>query len=444
MTVARTICLGFIGIITVSTILLMLPISNASGQWTDVLTALFTITSATCVTGLAVVDTGTHFSFFGQLVLTLTIQLGGLGYMTATTFLLILLGRRSRLQHRIAVQESLDSIGLSSVSQLVISVIATTALIELTGTFVMMTVFVPQFGWIKGTWMAIFHSVSAFNNAGFALFPDNLIQYATNPGIVGTIGILIILGGIGYQVIMEAFLWLRDRLFRRLRGFRFSMHTKTVTSTTFWLLLIGFLGIYAAEFHNPATMANTSLSERFWLSIFQSITTRTAGFNSLDIGAMTMASLFLMIALMFIGASPGSTGGGIKTTTLRILSNCTGTVLRGRESVILYRREVPKGLLMKAISVFIGSVCTVVIATVILAVSDPKFEFIQVFFEVVSAFGTVGLSMGITAKLSTIGKLTIIAVMYIGRVGVLLLMEALLGDPKPSAIRYPEEDLLVG
>jgi trk system potassium uptake protein TrkH len=444
MTVARTICLGFLGTILVSTLLLTLPVSIANGTWGDPLVALFTATSATCVTGLAVVDTGTYFSVFGQAMLLLTIQIGGLGYMTATTFLVLLLGRRFRLRHRVAVQESLDAAGLTSVSQLVTSVIALTVIIELTGAFILMLQFVPEFGWSQGLWQAMFHSVSAFNNAGFSLFPDNLIGYSVSPIVVLTISLLIILGGIGYQTIMEVFLWGREALKSEGRPFCFSMHFKTVTSTTLFLLLVGFVGFYATEQYAPGTLAFRSQGDRLWLALFQSVTARTAGFNTIDIGAMSTAGLFLMIALMFVGASPGSTGGGIKTTTLRILANCTQTVLRGGDDVILYRRQVPKGLLMKAFAVVMGSLTTVILVVMAIAISDPTFSFVEILFEAVSAFGTVGLSMGITAQLSVLAKLIIITLMYIGRVGVLLLMEALLGEPQASEIDYPEEDLLVG
>jgi len=443
MTVARTICLGFLGTIVVSALLLTLPLSIADGSWGSPLVSLFTATSATCVTGLAIADTGTYFSGFGQAVLLLTIQIGGLGYMTATTFLLLLLGRRSRLRHRVAVQESLDAVGLSSVSQLVTSTIALTLIFELTGTFVLMAQFVPEFGWGFGAWQAFFHSVSAFNNAGFSLFSDSLVGYAVSPIVVVTISGLIFFGGIGYQAIMEGFLWLRDWLSPRVSRFRFSMHFKTVTSTAAFLLAIGFIGFYATELH-ARSASNGSTGDRIWLALFQSVTTRTAGFNTIDIGAMSTAGLFLTIALMFIGASPGSTGGGIKTTTLRILANCTQTVLRGGDDVILYRRQVPKEMLMKAFAVVMGSLTTVIIAVVAIAISDPQLAFVEVFFESVSAFATVGLSMGITADLSTAGKIVLIILMYVGRVGVLLLMEALLGDPRPSTVDYPEEDLLVG
>ncbi|KPQ38908.1 MAG: trk system potassium uptake protein TrkH [Phormidium sp. OSCR] len=444
MTVARTICLGFLGVITVGTLLLMLPISLADGSWNSLITALFTATSATCVTGLIVVDTGSYYSFWGQLIIVALIQVGGLGYMTANTFLLLLLGRRSRVRYRIALQESLDSGGVSSVSQLLQSIIALTVLLELTGVFALMTIFIPEFGWTYGLWQSIFHSVSAFNNAGFSLFEDSLAGYINLPQMTIFITILIILGGIGYQVMMEAFFWLKSQIKPNKKRFRFSLHVKIVSSTTLMLLLIGSWGFFASEFGNPNTLEPLSWLHKITAAWFQSVTTRTAGFNTIDIGKMTTAGLFLTIALMFIGASPGSTGGGIKTTTFRVLITCTKSVLQGRENVILYERRVPTELIMKAVAVTVGSISIVSLSTMILAILEPRVPFIDLLFETVSAFATVGLSTGITADFSIVGALIITLLMYAGRVGVLILMAALLGDPKPSVLDYPDEDLLVG
>lgn len=444
MTVARTICLGFLAVIAVGTLLLLLPISHPHGAWGNWVTALFTSTSAVCVTGLVVVDTGTYFSFWGQLTIMLLIQVGGLGYMTATTFLLLLLGVKLGLRDKIAVQQSLDQAGLSGAGQLIKSIIAVTLIFELTGTFLMIPVFAADYGLDHAIWLALFHSVSAFNNAGFGLFPDNMIGYATSVPINLVIPLLIIFGGIGYQVIMQMYLWLRDRLTRRRVHSSFPLNFKVVTSTTLFLLIWGVLALLIVEYNNPGTFAPFSLVDKLQLAWFQAVVPRTAGFNSIDYGKMTDAGLFITITLMFVGGSPGGTAGGIKTTTLRILFDCTKAVLKGKEEVISYRREIPYTLILKAIGVLFGSALTVAIATTLIAISDPEIEFIRVIFEVVSAFATVGLSTGITAGVSTFAKLVLIATMYIGRVGVLLLMSAILGDPSPTIINYPEENLLVG
>ena len=444
MTVPRTICVGFLALITVGTLLLMLPFATASGDWNNPLVAFFTATSAVCVTGLIVVDTGSYFSSFGQGVVLTLIQLGGLGYMTATTLLLLLIGRRLCLKDRLAIQQAMDTAELANVKALVVSIISMTLIFELTGAFCLMPTFTQQFGLGRSLWLSIFHSISAFNNAGFSLFSDSLVQYAENPWPMAVVSALIIIGGIGYQVIMEAFVWVRDRLYRRKTRNVFSLHFKIVTSTTLFLLVLGTVAFFLIEFKNPDTLGGRDIGAKALMAGFQSVVMRTAGFNSIDIGSMRTSSLFMAIALMFIGASPGSTGGGIKTTTVRILLVCTMAALQGKEVVNAYQRQIPVARVLKALSVVVASAISVVIVTTCVAMSDPGLKFIDLLFEAVSAFATVGLSTGITADLSTLGQLFIIVTMYIGRVGILLLMAAILGDPSPSVIRYPEEDLLTG
>ncbi|NEQ51419.1 MAG: ATPase [Leptolyngbya sp. SIO3F4] len=444
MTVSRTVCVGFLTVITVGTILLMLPLSTASGDWNSPIVALFTATSAVCVTGLIVVDTGSYFSPLGQGIILLLIQLGGLGYMTATTLLLLLLGKRLGLKDRLAIQQSLDTAELSSAASLIKSIIAMTMIFELSGAFLLLPRFANDYSAGQSLWLSLFHSISAFNNAGFSLFADSLVQYARSPWINGVIAALVIIGGIGYQVIMEMFIWVRDRISRKRQHQVFSLHFKVVTSTSLVLLALGTIAFFAVEFFNPATLGNEPLNMKLLEAGFQSVIMRTAGFNSIDIGAMQTSSLFIAIALMFIGASPGSTGGGIKTTTVRILLNCTRTVLKGEDEVLAYQREIPDKRVLKAVGVVVASGMTVVMVTILLSLTDPGIEFIDLLFETVSAFATVGLSTGITSELSTLGQCVIIVTMYIGRVGILLLMSALLGDPRPSTIHYPEEDLLVG
>ena len=444
MTVSRTICLGFLSVIAVGTILLLMPFTNSSGNWNDPLVALFTATSAVCVTGLGVVDTGTYFSFWGQFVMVVLVQIGGLGYMTATTFLLLLIGARFSLRDKIAIQQSLDRSSIYGSDQVLRSIIATTLIFELTGVFLLLPVFIPQHGFYQGLWIAIFHSINSWNNAGFSLFKDNLIGYQSSVLLNFTVTGLIIFGGIGYQVIMEMYLWGRDRLTKKPERLLFSLNFKVATTTTLILLILGTISFFLIELRNPETFGQMNLVNKIMAAWFQSVTTRTAGFNTVDFGKMTTAGLFITIALMFIGASPGGTGGGMKTTTLRVLTSCTKAILQGQEQVLLYKRQVPISLILKAVGVLIGSVGTVVLATMMIALVEPNLNFIQILFEVVSAFATVGLSTGITATISPVAKLVLILTMYVGRVGVLLLMSAILGDPKPSAIRYPEENLIVG
>jgi trk system potassium uptake protein len=444
MTVSRTICLGFLAVITLGAVLLMMPFSLTTGAWSSPVIALFTSTSAVCVTGLSVVDVGKYYTFFGQLVIVLLVQVGGLGYMTATTVLLLLLGKRLGLRDKIAIQQSLDMVGLSGMAGLVKSIIATTLVFELTGMFGLMTVFVPQFGFLPGLWQAIFHSVNSFNNAGFSLFSDNLMQYVKSPMVNLSVTGLIVFGGIGYQVILEMFLWGRDRVTRSAKCPIFSLNFKVATSTTLVLLTIGMILIFFTEFNNSATLGSLGFGDQLWAAWFQSVTPRTAGFNTIDITKMTQTGLFVTIALMFIGASPGGTGGGIKTTTARVLYACTKAVLQGKEEVLSYKRQIPVPLILKAVGVLVGSALTVIGATMLLTLTDPQADFIHLLFEVVSAFATVGLSAIGTANLSISGQVVLIPTMYVGRVGVLLLMGALLGDPKPTFVNYPEENLLVG
>ena len=444
MTASQKICFGFVAVITVGTFLLMMPFSTATGTWNSPIVAFFTATSAVCVTGLAVADTGTDFSFWGQLCILILAQVGGLGYMTFTTFLIMLTGRRFELRHKIAIQQALDRRQMEGSGNIIRSIIAVTLFFEITGILLLLIVFVPDFGWDKGMWLAIFHSISAWNNAGFSLFSDSLVSYNSNAIVVFTISGLVIFGGIGYQVILEMFFWLREHLRRRPRNIALSLDYKVAVSTTIFLLLLGTLAFFCVEVRNSETIRNISVRSQLLAAWFQSMTTRTAGFNSIDIGGMTTAGLFITIAFMFVGASPGGTGGGMKTTTIRVLTSCTKSILQGKQEVLLYERRIAVTLILKAVGVIVGSVTAVIMCTILISLTDPTFDFIQILFEVVSAYATVGLSTGITSDFSIWGKLVLILTMYMGRVGVLLLMSAVLGDPKPTNIHYPEEDLLVG
>lgn len=444
MTISRTVCLGFLAVITVGTFLLTLPFSTSGGNWNSPLVALFTSTSAVCVTGLTVVDTGTHFSRFGQLVIMLLIQVGGLGYMTMTTLLMLFLRRKFDLRQKLAIQESFDRPFLQGSRNLIKSIIAITLIFELTGTFLMIPVFAQNYDFAKATWFALFHSVSAFNNAGFGLLKDNLTSYRSSIPINLTITGLIIFGGIGYQVIIEVYFWYVSRFKEKRKDFSFSLNYKVVISTTVFLLIFGTIALFLVESKNIDTLATLSLKDKILAAWFQSVTSRTAGFNSIDNGKMTLEGLLITMGLMFIGASPGGTGGGVKTTTLRILSSSTRAVLQGQEEVVLYQREVPIPLILKAIAVIFGSVLAIVFASLAISLIEQDFDGVQILFEVISAFATVGLSMGITGTLSPLSQLVIIGMMYLGRVGVVLIMAAVIGDPKPSLINYPEENLLVG
>ena len=446
MTISRTICLGFLAVIGMGTLLLMMPFSRASGNESNLLTALFTATSAVCVTGLGVVDTGTYFSFWGELIILLLIQVGGLGYMIITTFLMLLVGRRFDLQQKFAIQQSFDRPFVQGSRNLIKSILATTLIFEISGVFLLTYGFLDKYSISEALWKAVFHSISAWNNAGFSLFQDSLMGFQSSISVNLIISILVILGGIGYQAIIEIYLWALNLLQNKNKPFCFSLNFKVVSNTTVILLILGTLGFLFAEYRNPDTLGNLTFQDKLLTAWFQSVTTRTAGFNTIDNGKMDIAGVILTMGLMFIGASPSGTGGGIKTTTLRILINCTRSVLRGNEQVILYRRKVPTPLLLKAVTVFFGSAVTIVSLTALVAFIEihSSFSLIDILFEVTSAFATVGLSTGITASLQPFSQLLLVLAMYTGRVGIILFMASIVGDPQPSAIEYPEENLLVG
>jgi trk system potassium uptake protein len=480
MTVSRTICLGFLAVITVGAILLASPLaiatsstdpatltmiqSASSNLWTAWRVGLYTSTSAVCVTGLSIVDVGKYFNFFGQFIVMLLAQIGGLGYMTATTVILLLLRKRLNLRDKVAIQQALDVTGLSGLAGIVRSIIATTLIFELGGAILMFPTFadptklpadiakLPSFAQadytpLKAAWLALFHSVSAFNNAGFALFSDNLSSYVSNIPVSLVISLLIVFGGIGYQVIMELYLWSRRKIAQKPGKFVFSLNFKIAITTTIALLAIGTLGFLILEWNNPATLGPLDWGSRLLAAWFQAVTPRTAGFNTIDIPKMTTAGLFFTIVLMFIGASPGGTGGGIKTTTFRVLLDTTQAVLQGKEDVIAFKRQIPVSLILKAAAVVLGSAAVVTVSTLLISLTDHQLaqnNFMGIFYEVVSAFATVGLSQIGSANLSPASHYITIVTMYVGRVGILLLMGAILGDPKPSFVKYPEENMLVG
>ena len=444
MNIARTICFGFLAVIAAGAILLMMPFSTSDGTWPNPIVALFTSTSAVCVTGLAVVDTGSYFSFWGQLFILLLIQVGGLGYMTINTFLMLLIGRKFDLRQKLAIQDSFDRPFLQGSRNLVRSILATTLVFELTGGLLLIYFFSRENGFDRSLWLGLFHSISAWNNAGFSLFSDSLVPYQSSLFINLVVSGLIVFGGIGYQVIIELYLWLENMINKKNGRYCFSLNFKVVTSTTLVLIIMGTIFILFTEFKNPQTLADLDWKGKILTSWFQSITTRTAGFNSIDIGSMSVASLFLVMGLMFIGASPSGTAGGIKTTTLRIIATCTRSALQGKDEVILYQRVVPVSLLFKAIGVTFGSAMFIALATISISIVNSDFPFLRIFFEVISAFSTTGLSTGITAKLSALSQLILIVTMYTGRVGILVLIATIIGDSRPSSIKYPEESLLVG
>lgn len=435
----QILALGFATVIFTGAVLLFLPISSASGKSTPFLDCLFTSTSAVCVTGLVTVDTGTNWSIFGQIVVMLLIETGGLGFMTFATLISVLIGKRISLRERLVIQEAYNAFDLQGMVKMALRVMALTMTIEGIGAIFLATQFVPQFGWIKGIYFAIFHSVSAFCNAGIDLIGGfrNLTPYVENSVISLTVGGLIVLGGIGFSVLTELI------NYKKLK--RLSLHTKVVITMTTILIIGGAILFFLFEYSNMKTMGNLSPKGKFLASLFASITPRTAGFNTISLVDMTIASKFLTVILMFIGASPGSTGGGIKTTTAMLLFMTVIAVIKGKDDTEIYERRINRSLVYKAIAITMISFMLVMIVTMILSLTQ-KGTFIQFLYETTSAFATVGLSLNLSPTLTSIGKAVIIFTMYAGRVGPLTLALAFTRKEQTtsSAVRYPEDKILVG
>lgn len=450
-------------VIAGGTLLLASPVCSLDsvGLWE----ALFTVTSAITVTGLSIIDVGRELTPLGQAVLAGLILTGGLGLMAITTFLQGFVQGRSGLRHRLDKGRSLDEFGVGGIGPTFHSILRTASWVMATGTLIL---FCFGFNDIRDPgqrlWASLFHCISAYNNAGFGLWSDNLVQYKGNVVVNGVIGSLIVIGGIGWRVTNE--LWSRRRQLgelRKLGGLRqlgglrhLSLHTRLVLRSTAILIGLGALGLlFTEQFAPDGVVASLNLWEKLQVTLFQSITTRTAGFNTvpLSISTLSDAGLLLMIALMFIGASPGGTGGGIKTTTFAILMGATRSTLEGRSDVVIRRRQIPGELVLKAVGVTLASGLFVLLMTLLLGLGPtaggaaqapaPAFTFLERLFTCMSAFATVGLDVGVTANLNRWGQLVLIVGMFTGRLGVILLLSALYGRRPRSRVGYPREEVLI-
>jgi len=436
---SQVLVLGFAAIIFIGALLLSLPIATKSGRSAGFLNALFTATSSVAVTGLVVVDTGTYWSLFGKMVILFLIQAGGLGFMTVATMIFLVLGRKINLRERLVIQEQLNQFTLQGLVRLTKYIILGTLFIESLGAVLLSVRFVPQYGFVNGIFYGVFHAVSAFCNAGFDLIGGyrSFTPYADDLLVSGVILVLLIFGGLGFTVVAEI---LQTRKFKK-----YSLHTKMVLSITGILLFLGTLLIFIFEYSNANTLGPLSLKGKIIASIFHSATPRTAGFNTLSTSELTVPTKILNIVYMFIGGSPGSTAGGIKTTTAGLLVWTVISVVKGRQDTEIFRRRVSKEMVYRALAVVIISMALVLVTTTILSVTESV-TFMDAFFEGTSAFGTVGLSMGITPDLSSIGKITVILTMFSGRVGPLTIAFALAQRQRRNRgkLRYPEEKILVG
>ncbi|MDW7680236.1 MAG: potassium transporter TrkG [bacterium] len=444
---SRILVSSFLIVIILGTILLSLP-QAVHGDRLSLVDSLFTATSATCVTGLIVVDTGTKFTQFGQLVILLLIQLGGLGIMTFSTFFIFLIIGKFSIADRSVLQESLTQFPVKNILELLLTIFTFVILVEIIGAILLTLAFWDQMSLSDAIYHGLFHSISAFCNAGFSLNHDSFIQYQGNIAVNLILIILIILGGLGFIVLYE----LKQKIFNPLKkgtSAAFSFHSRIAIIISFILIIVGFFFIYLFESRN--ILSHQSPVNKVLFPLFQSITTRTAGFNSIDISILTNPTLFFIIMLMFIGASPGSCGGGIKTTTAGVIVSMLFARFKNQESVNIGYRRLPEVIVSRAVSVAIFSVTIVTIMTILLMTSEfggvshhnSRGLFLETLFEVVSAFGTVGLSTGITAGLSSMGKVIIIITMFIGRLGPLTVTLAI-GKKEAPKYKYAEEKVLVG
>ena len=432
----QVLALGFAGLIFFGACLLTTPLASRTETTVSFLDALFTSTSAVCVTGLVVVDTGTTYSVFGQMVVIFLIQAGGLGVMTVATLFAVLSGKRIMLRERMLIQEATNQIDLSGVVRLVLYIVKATFVIEFIGGTILAIRFFMDYGPI-GIYYGYWHSISAFCNAGFDLLGDykSLTGYVDDWTVNLTICFLIIFGGIGFPVIADV---LNFRYTKRL-----TVHTKIVLTATLFLIVFGSVFIFMAEYDNAATLASLDLSGKIQASFFQSVTARTAGYNTLDIGAMREASLMLLIIWMFVGASPSSMGGGVKTSTVTILIAVFVSQIIGKNEPSLFGRTIPQQTIYKAGSVVLVSMVLVMTATIAMSFTE-SFSLFRILFDVVSGFGTVGLTTGITPSLTPHGKLWLILTMYAGRVGTMTLFMALTMRIRQSTVKYPDGKFLVG
>ncbi|MDQ7725154.1 Ktr system potassium transporter B [Bacillus halotolerans] len=428
----QVLAIGFFLTIIMGSLLLKLPISAAKPlSWID---ALFTAASATTVTGLAVVDTGTEFTVFGQTVIMGLIQVGGLGFMTFAVLIVMILGKKIGLKERMLVREALNQPTIGGVIGLVKVLFLFSISIELIAALILSIRLVPQYGWASGLFASVFHAISAFNNAGFSLWPDNLMSYVGDPAVNLVITFLFITGGIGFTVLFDI---LKNRRFKA-----FSLHTKLMLAGTFILNIAATLIIFILEYSNPGTLGSLHFPDKLWASYFQAVTPRTAGFNSVDFGSMREGTIVFVLLLMFIGAGSASTASGIKLTTFIVILMSVIAYLKGHKETVIFRRTIKYPIIIKALAVSVISLFIVFIGIFALTITEQA-PFIQVVFETFSAFGTVGLTMGLTPELTTAGKCIIIAIMFIGRIGPLTFVFSFAKTEK-SNIRYPDGEVFTG
>ncbi|WP_188388754.1 TrkH family potassium uptake protein [Priestia taiwanensis] len=428
----KLLIISLLSLMGVGTLLLKLPFATTTPiSWLD---SLFVTTSALTVTGLSTVDPATTFTVFGQVVIMCLIQVGGIGVMSFAVLIFIMLGKKISLQSRIILQQSLNQTSVGGIIRLLRRLFVFALIIEGIATLLLAIVWVPQFGLVKGLYFSLFHAVSAFNNAGFALFSNNLIDFVGNPIVNFVISSLFILGGIGFTVMVDV--WKR-RSFHKL-----SLHSRLMIIGTLAMNIIGMLTIFFLEYNNQYTLGPLSTVEQWFAAYFQATSLRTAGFNTIDLANIESATVLVMVLFMFIGAGSGSTGGGIKLTTFLVIFLGVGKFLKGQRNIVIFKKTLRDQIVLKSLAICVISLIFIFASVLVLSITEDT-SLRNILFEVVSAFGTVGLTLGLTMKLSAIGKLVITFMMFFGKVGPLTLVFSL-AKPDNSKIKYPNEEILTG
>ena len=431
----RVLALGFGALILIGAILLNLPIATNTGEKVGFINALFTSSSAVCVTGLVVKNTADYWSNFGHVVIISLIQMGGLGFMTMTTVGALLLGKRITFTERLVIKEQLNQETMTGLVKLTKYVVASTFLIEGIGAIILATKFIPMHGFKKGIWFSVFHAISAFCNAGFDIMGSSLEPYVGDLTLNLTLAFLVIIGGLGFSVYIDIS---KNRKFSRLK-----VNSKLVLVMTASLLILGSILIFATESNNPNTMAGFTAKEKVLSSFFQSSIARTAGFNSINLNGMREATVIILVILMFIGGSPGSTAGGVKTTTFGVLLLTTRAVIRGDRDVIIFKRRISQSIINRSLAIFMVGIVMVLSLTLLLTFTENA-SFLDLLFETTSAFATVGLSRSLSPNLTNIGKILISLTMYAGRVGPLTMAFAFAQKERMENYRYSEGNISVG
>ncbi len=450
LTPPQLVLLGFVGAIAVGTGLLALPLSHVPGSLLGWLDALFTATSAVCVTGLIVVDTGGDLSRFGQAVVLVLIKAGGLGILSVGALIAFTTGRRLGLVARLGLQTQTNRLQVGGVVRFVRNLLIFTTSAELLGALALWPAMAREAGAAEGAWLALFHAISAWNNAGFSLFSDSLMRFAADPWVVVVVPLLFVAGGLGLVVVVDVVSAARAGWARRgalgagTARVPWTLHTRMALVATAVLALVGTAGVAVLEWSNPATLGALEPAARPLAAAFQGLTPRTAGFHVLEPADLTPASQVLTMALMFVGANPSSTAGGVKTTTVAVLLLAAWAAVRGRGSTIAFGRGISGALLARAAAIVTLALGVVALAIFGLAISEVGVPLPALAFEAISAFGTVGLSMGVTSELSAAGRLIVVALMLLGRVGLLTVGLALAAAAPERPLRYPNEDVIIG